>query len=500
MSRNRIPLFCLTALVALASTGLLNAQTVTMSALNIDRDGAEYAKVLGAGGSGAYVQLSNLPIDNERARTGLRMRKNEIAYFDSKLEVKWKQAQMAKPSAGDPDQLFVFRNHLISVTRIISKPESEIRLYIQAFDSSGKELLAERLAYAGSYQRGSSIGATRSLLSPDKNGVALVIIERNGESAWSHQVNLDSLLRPVDQAKLAFKTTSPESRFPESGLLDDGRTYFIEQAPLDEPARRDEPFLSFTLHLQQTGSPAFKRIPLNGSDRPMREIGMTFDKANQKIILTGFHVDKTSFSGVGLLYCTTGISDSSTSSILSAPIDAEAHRKLIGRRNTGGGLGIEEYPIQRIIARSDGGAVIIAEAIYLSEYSFYDYFTQTYNRRIEYHFDNLILFSVDAAGNTDWLHVIEKDQRSMDDAGMYSSFIPYVMPEELVIAFGNGTGKTDNLNLLRYNPDGNAMSLRARTGGEQLSILPRFGKQVDGGTLIMPVVSRKRLFLAKLSF
>ena len=500
MSRNSIPLFFLTILVTVASAGLIHAQTVTMSSLNIDRDGAEYAKVMGAGGSGAFVLLSNLPIDNERARTGLRMRKNEIAYFDSKLEVKWKQAQMAKPASGDPDQLFVFRDHLISVTRLISKPESEIRLYLQAFDTSGKELFAERLAYTGSYQRGSSIGTTRSLISPDKRSIALVIVERNGESAWSHQVNLDSLLRPVNQAKLAFNTKSPESRFPESALLDDGRTYFIEQAPLDEPARRDQPFLSFTLHLQQMGTPSFKRIPLNGSDRPMREIGLAFDKANQKIILAGFHVDKTSFSGVGLLYCTTGITDTSSSDIRSAPIDAEAHRKLIGRRNSGGGLGIEEYPIQRIVPKSDGGAVLIAEAIYLSEYSFYDYFTQTYNRRIEYHFDNLILLSVDAEGKTDWLHVIEKDQRSMDDAGLYSSFIPYIMPEELVIAFGNGTGKTDNLNLLRYDPDGNAMTLRARTGGEQLSILPRFGKQVDGGTLIMPAVSRKRLFLAKLSF
>ncbi|MFM9007815.1 MAG: hypothetical protein ACKORE_04455, partial [Bacteroidota bacterium] len=139
MRRNSIPLFFLAALIAFTASGLLHAQTVTMSALNIDRDGAEYAKVLGAGGGGTFVLLSNLPIDNERARTGLRMRKNEIAYFDSKLDVKWKQAQVAKPAAGDPDQLFVFRDHLISVTRIISKPESEIKLYLQAFDTSGKE-------------------------------------------------------------------------------------------------------------------------------------------------------------------------------------------------------------------------------------------------------------------------------------------------------------------------------------------------------------------------
>jgi hypothetical protein len=476
------------------------AQTITLGPQNIDRDGAEYAKVIGPGGSGTYVLLSNLPIDNERARTGLRMRKNEIAFFNALLELKWKVSHNAKPAAGDVDQAFVFCDKAICLTRLISKPESEVRLYIQVFDSSGREVIGERLIYSGSYQRGSSIGGTRILISPDKRHCALVVVERNGESAWSHQVVFDSTLHTMMQGKLAFRTSSPESRFPESGVLDDGRSYFVEQSPLEEPARRDEPFLAYTLHIQEKEALSFRRIGINESDRPMREIGIAFDRNNQKIVLTGFHVDKTAFSGVSLLLAETGIEDSSTAKISSIQIDAEAHRKLVGRRNTGGGLGIEEYPIQRVVPRSDGGVLVIAEAIYLSEYSFYDYFTQTYNRRIEYHFDNLIVLSIDSQGNTPWLHVIEKEQHSMDDAGLFSSFIPYIMPDEIVLVYGNGTGRTDNLNLQRFDPSGNSQTLRARTGGEQVSILPRFGKQVDGGGLVMPAISRKRLFLARLSF
>ncbi|MBK7855311.1 MAG: hypothetical protein IPJ79_10760 [Bacteroidetes bacterium] len=65
--------------------------------------------------------------------------------------------------------------------------------------------------------------------------------------------------------------------------------------------------------------------------------------------------------------------------------------------------------MKKVILRSDGGAVIIAEVAYTSEFSYYDYFSQTYVRRVEYHFENAAIFSVNADGTIHWNTVLRKN-------------------------------------------------------------------------------------------
>ncbi len=176
----------------------------------------------------------------------------------------------------------------------------------------------------------------------------------------------------------------------------------------------------------------------------------------------------------------------------------DAQLKFVGQRNTGGGVSLFNYPIQRVIPRSDGGSLVIAEAAYLSEYSFYDYFTQTFNRRVEFHYDNILALSVNANGTIHWSQLIQKDQTSMDDEGLYSSFNIVLSPEELIVIFNKDIGRNNEVVGHSINAKGQIQIRTFSKKSDSISILPRAGKQVDENTIIVPAVTKKRLFLVKI--
>jgi hypothetical protein len=162
-------------------------------------------------------------------------------------------------------------------------------------------------------------------------------------------------------------------------------------------------------------------------------------------------------------------------------------------------MGLVGYPIQRVILRSDGGAVIIAEAAYLSEYSFYDYFTQSFNRRIEYHYDNVVIISVNEDGQADWSQILKKDQTSLDDEGLYSSIATMLSPDNLTIFYNADIGRNNEVISFKLSSKGELTQKRLTMSGDNITILAKAGKQVDEDVMIVPAISKKKLYLLKIS-
>jgi hypothetical protein len=246
------------------------------------------------------------------------------------------------------------------------------------------------------------------------------------------------------------------------------------------------------------GSDEVKEFKINDSSRPMTEAAITVDKIKGNAVVTGFYADKLSFSGAGLIFAKLKIGSDGPLEIKNYPIGGDAQIKLVGERNSGGGISLFSYPIQKVVLRNDGGAVIIAEAAYLSEYSYYDYFTQSFSRRIEYHFDNIVAFSVNNEGEIQWSQMIRKEQTSLDDFGLYSSFDSYLNSDELGIVYNKDIGRNNEIAAVIINKAGQQTTKRVTKIGDNITILPRAGKQIDASAIVIPGISKKRLQLIQI--
>lgn len=474
-----------------------HAQSFFISPENIDDNGLNYAKVIGQEENGIFLLMSNLSLESSRDRFGLRTRKYELSFYSYDLQMKWKKEPAADPSGGSLENIAFFNNSVIIITSEQIKSNNTCNLYIEVINAKGESIIKGRKVYSGSITRVADLAKPKGLISPDKRSLGIVMEEsRNGEIVL-HYCCIDDNFQPVKQWQSTLKYSTKDaalSEFTISNQLDLLFLGFRKDAELEEKSK----LRRFSLFMLTNGEGKINEYSFNAMDQQMTEAALILDKINNQAIVTGFYADKTSFAGASLLYGTLSLLRPEKLEVKIGRLTNESQLKLVGQRNAGGGVSLFNYPIQRVIPRSDGGSLIIAEAAYLSEYSFYDYFTQTFNRRVEFHYDNVLALSVNANGTIHWSQLIQKDQTSMDDEGLYSSFNIVLNPEELIVIFNKDIGRNNEVVGHAINAKGQLTVRNLSKKSDSISILPRAGKQVDENTIIFPAVTKKRLFLVKI--
>ena len=165
--------------------------------------------------------------------------------------------------------------------------------------------------------------------------------------------------------------------------------------------------------------------------------------------------------------------------------------------------------MRQVIAKNDGGFVLIAEVNFITTrptytpgmgyYSFYNSNSSTMIR--EYHYNDIMALSYNKDGVKQWQSIIPKEQYSQEDGGMFSSYVMLNSGGSLAFLFNDFNNSRSRIQLATLDPDGktllNAFSVSDNDGRDWL---PRAGKQVASRVLIVPCLRRKQICFAKLMF
>ncbi|MBK7886191.1 MAG: hypothetical protein IPJ86_02475 [Bacteroidetes bacterium] len=473
------------------------AQSIQISPENIDDNGLDYAKVIGQDESGIYLLMSNLSLESGRDRFGLKTRKYELSFYTYDLQRKWKKDPVPDPSSGTLENIAFFNNTTVIITSEQIRANNTCNLYIEVINAKGESIVKGRKVYTGNINKVADLAKPKGLISPDKRSLGIAMEEsRNGEIII-HYCSIDENYQPLRQLQTKVSYSDKDAALSEFAISNQQDLFFLcfrKEIVNEEKSK----LRRFSLFMVSNTDGRMNEYPFNAMDQQMTEAALVIDKINNQAIVTGFYADKTSFAGASLLYGTLSVIRPEKLEVKIGRLTNDAQLKFVGQRNTGGGVSLFKYPIQRVIPRSDGGSLVIAEAAYLSEYSFYDYFTQTFNRRVEFHYDNILALSVNANGTIHWSQLIQKDQTSMDDEGLYSSCNIVLSPEELIVIFNKDIGRNNEIVGHAINARGQLTIRTFSKKSDSISILPRAGKQVDENTIIVPAVTKKRLFLVKI--
>lgn len=472
-------------------------QKITVSAHQIDDNGLDYAKVMGQDEEGVFVLMSNLSLENFRERFGLKTRKYELDYFSYDLQPKWKK-ELSAADGASIEQISFFNNAMVMISSLYTKSTDEVSLLLDVIDQKGTTVVSRRTIYTAPLGKGMDIRKTKIAISPDKTRLGIAIECSGNDQLEIHYSSINAQFQPAGKQRGSIPYSQKDAELSDFIISNNDDLVFLCYRKQINEEKEKSKLRSFSLQHLAAGSNTFKEFAFNKISQLMTEAALVVDRTNNNAIVTGFFADKTSYAGASLLYGTLQLDRPGELRISSGKLNNDARMKLVGQRNSGGGVSLYNYPIQRVIPRSDGGALVIAEAAYLSEYSFYDYFTQTFNRRIEFHFDNVLAISVNSDGSIDWGQLIQKEQTSMDDEGLYSSFNSILSPEALSVIFNNDIGRNNEIVSHSINAQGLLTVKKFSRTGDSISILPRSGKQVDENTMIVPAVTKKRLFLVKL--
>lgn len=484
-------------LILVFSCNIVKAQKLKLSAEPLDDTGLDYAKVIGDADDGIFVLHSNFSMETERDRIGLKSRKYQLSFYDYDLKRIWNQPIAPYSEGAALENVSFYNNRVVILSSQVNKISNQFEILADVIANDGKLIYKSVLVSKFTRKKGSSIDKPKLILDPTKQQAAIYIAEQTDREQLIY-------LTTIDTGFVALVSSSGSIQYSDKDLI---TTDFIlgnnhELMVLAQLKERDssekKKQLLYKLFYLPKSAKQFKEYRVNNSDRPMTEASLTYDKVKNTALVIGFYADQNSFAGAGILFSALSLTKPDSLSTYTYPIKGDAQLKLVGERNSGNGISLFSYPIQKVILRSDGGAVIVAEAAYLSEFSYYDYFTQSFNRRVEYHFDNIVTFSINSNGTIDWSQVIRKEQTSMDDMGIYASFSSYLNTEEIGIIYNKDIGKNNTIVLKVISNKGQLSESNITKPGDNMAIIPRSGKQVDESTIIIPTINKKRLYMAKI--
>lgn len=116
------------------------------------------------------------------------------------------------------------------------------------------------------------------------------------------------------------------------------------------------------------------------------------------------------------------------SGVQQIALPREVLQRYLSERQIERGRGIPDLYLDHLIPRADGGILLVGEQFYLTSTTFRDFYGFWYTQET-YHYDDIVIFSVDSVGNLQWFRVIPKNQTGTSDTELSYSLL--VGPERL---------------------------------------------------------------------
>jgi hypothetical protein len=152
---------------------------------------------------------------------------------------------------------------------------------------------------------------------------------------------------------------------------------------------------------------------------------------------------------------------------------------------------LEQFSLDKLILRSDGGAVLVAEQFYVFEQA-YRFWDGTLRFDYFYHYNDIIVVNIRPDGSIEWATRIPKRQETVNDGGYFSSYAAAVVRDRLYFIFNDNSRNfdTNNNRLYNFNGRNSIISLAEINKDGELYMYPLFQNR-DAGTLTRPVICKQ---------
>jgi hypothetical protein len=280
----------------------------------------------------------------------------------------------------------------------------------------------------------------------------------------------------------------------------EGECYLLIDYPKSGVKKKGSDSRSFFLYSYSLGMDKMLEYEVGQSDVFIEEIGMCLNNYSKKISVTGFYSKDNSKKVSGYFYY---VLDLASNELITKRFETFPLDFISKRYNTKGTDDLSDLYIRKMVARSDGGCLLLAEKYYLSRQTYTYYvngFPQT-NSRTVYNYDDVQMMSFNADGSLQFNNTISKSQSSISDGGYYSSIVPIITAENLYVVYNNDVSTEGDMMLSYANNKGlieNKILVKAIN--TSALIIPSETKQVGSNSILACSLRDKRFTLMRITF
>ncbi len=482
----------------LASTTFSPAQKIKLSAPLEDDFSMGYTKVIGYTDNGYFVQTGNLSYDVTIEKTGFRSPKYKIGFFNNDLSKVWDKPIEPYSAESELIDLKCFNDRISSISAQWDEKNNISTLYASSYDSTGKTISNTEVGKSTRMEsKPFSYGSAVSLRGTHW---AFYMLSKSDEE----KIQISIFILDKELKLITYKTdyiNQPFKSFDISQMVvsENGDIAILGKRTDKSKALSSKRAYSWFVYAIKSGR--LMEIALaRGLEVFM--MGLSADEFKGHAVAAGFFEEKDSYVGAGIITFRLNLTEPDDTTLIrqSTTIDADQNMRLKGARNFGEGGGLSTYPIRKMIPKGDGGLVLVAESAYTTEYSYFDSFSQSYTRRLEYNFGDVVLFSLNADGSIQWSSSMQKNQTSMDDGGLFSSYCMMTESQRLVFFFSEPINRKSRVLMGRISYLGVTDKTIPVSVPEGTLLLPEGCRQVGEQDMILPAVIKRKLHLLQITF
>ncbi len=470
---------------------LSNAQTATWMAFSKESRRFNQYKVFGADSKSFFVYLSN-PKERvlERYSYGLQQ------LFSKKLPFTEKELEI--------EEITVEGDHVKVFFSLFNQNSNRHGLFSIEVPFDNREITAAQTIYDCQNIPGRD-NSLFKVIQNDEIGLyaAVHYQERLQDSPAKMTVKfLSSQLQPVQQAEFAL----------EDSRLD----YDVRSMAFDENGNLIMLIHSFDRTLPNSSTDRYRywvyridryqgsvdKVMITGLRDFLNVAGLGLDKKNHKLLLTGLTASGTRSNITGSFQATIGTDTFQLEKVGFQRFGQEFESKLNSYKTSRREKEMADYRVKHVIARSDGGSILILESEYQQTQTYMTY-SQGFpvQQSITYsYFDEIVLVSLNADGTIDWNLILPKSQVSVNDLFL-NSFLMIPQRENLRFVFNeDGRSKTSVLQFTINSLGEISPRITLSPDLTDAAIIPGDAFLLNEKTILLPGIKRKKRGIFKIQY
>lgn len=261
----------------------------------------------------------------------------------------------------------------------------------------------------------------------------------------------------------------------------------------------------YTMLTIRSGESVFRFTPLDLQGHFLEYPFQKINNQNGSIYLASFYSDEKNGNNEGVAAATFDMQSLAFKDNAIIPFADQMRGDTKGKRRE---RAFNQFRINQLIIKNDGGFLVAAEEYYVTTQStympglgFYSYYyspvmSQTIR---EYHYNDILVLSYDAAKKEQWHTFLRKEQYSQEDDGIFSSYTLLNTGGGLGFLFNDFDARRSRIQLSSLQADGSVQVGFMDSGAaDDPDWLPREGRQVDSREVVIPCLRRKQICFAKI--
>jgi hypothetical protein len=458
-----------------------------------------FLKVIGQNERGFFILRSASAFNNKQEQLRFRDNKAEISFVNNNLGTIWTYQFNYLDSDAEIQDICIFNDSLYLFYAIINKELSKNELYAQKINSikgipDTKPVLMDEISFDKKRNRG------MFYIKRSKNNKLLCTMYKQNDQDDEKlhiSVNIvDSTLQKIWSRKYKTDFYDGVLFLNDFKLSNDSNVYILTSLDLDKKMLRDK---KYTLNIARKDSEKLESISIVLDKFFINDIKMEIDYINNQIVLAGFYSELNSFSSAGIVYVNIDFNKLKPR-LYTESFKAKFLNEFNTERTVNRGTELINYYIDRIILRTDGGVILVAESNYVTESTNYNSYYQLYTTSYTYHYDNVLIFSINPNGKIHWESIVRKNQVSEDDAAFYSSYILSLDVDKVHIIYNKYIRKSTDIIACTINNKGENTEKVILKENDNTMIMPGGGRQISADQIVIPCIQKNKTNFMRITY